>query len=393
MGTVAVLVAFAAVLDVGCGLLPAPGPTSSLAPVSSAASSSPGESSGPTGSDVAESAPGWTLVTTGDPTSAMQFRDVVAVPDGFVVAGSTGQAGENPIAIHSADGASWIAEDISGRGGMSPRFLVPWVDGLLVMGGGQSARCAHPGGEMASWVRAADGTWAQGPFDPVLCVGAPVVPVIHEGKPWLIGSGVADVPFLMDSTDGLNWADHPERLGDVFVQSGLSTAGNLWVVARAPDESALILRSTDGTRFDRMPLVGAGGKHLEVIAAVAFRDRAVLFVNDGSSIGAFSSNGSGGWQETQAAGLPLNGVQSVQVVDDHLIAAGATDDGQPLAWASADGSSWRLIELPREVAGGATVGGMAVANGTAVLIGQVTTSDGSTAVGAIWTGPASLLAP
>jgi hypothetical protein len=86
-------------------------------------------------------------------------------------------------------------------------------------------------------------------------------------------------------------------------------------------------------------------------------------------------------------------VQSVQVVDDHLIAAGATDDGQPLAWTSADGSSWRLVELPREVAGGATVGGMAVANGTAVLVGQVTSSDGSTSVGAIWTGPASLLAP
>jgi hypothetical protein len=322
----------------------------------------------------------------------MQFNAVAAVPDGFVVTGSTGQAGETPIALHSTDGASWNAEDIGGRAGMSPRLLVPWVDGLLVTGGGESSRCAHPGGEMDVWTRAADGTWAEAPFDPVFCAGGPVVPVIHDGSPWLIGSGVADQPFLMDSPDGATWAEHRERLGDVFVQSGLAAAGDLWVVARAPDGSALILRSTDGVRFQRTPLVAAGGKPVEIISAVAFRGRAVLLVNDGS-IGTFTSDGSGGWQKTQAAGLPLKGVQSLQVVDDHLIAAGATDDGRPLAWTSADGSSWRVVELPREVAGRATPGGMAVANGVAVLVGQVTTSDGSTAVGAIWTGPASLLAP
>ena len=388
-GTVAVLMTFAAALDVGCGLLPTP----SLPPVSSATPSSPEASPRPTASELADPAMGWTLVTTGDPTSAMQFNAVAAVPDGFVVAGSTGQAGENPVAIHSTDGASWMAEDISGRAGMSPRFLVPWVDGLLVTGGGQSSRCAHPGGEMASWVRAADGTWAQGPFNPVLCAGGPVTPVIHDGRPWLVGSGVADVPFLMDSADGLTWADHPERLGDVFVQSGFSAAGDLWVVARAPDGSALILRSPDGVRFDRTPLVAAGGKPVEVIAAVALRDRAVLLVNDGSSIGTLTSDGSGGWLETGVSGLPQVELVSVTVADDHLIALGSAEDKPQRAWSSADGSSWSAVELPGEVTPGATVRAIAIANGIAVLVGQIEAPDGSIMVGAIWTGPAGLLAP
>src|SRR5260370_27113583 len=47
---------------------------------------------------------GWTLVAIGDPASGMQFSAAIAVPDGFVVTGSTGQAGEIPIAIHSTDG-------------------------------------------------------------------------------------------------------------------------------------------------------------------------------------------------------------------------------------------------------------------------------------------------
>lgn len=332
-------------------------------------------------------------MTTGDPTSATQFSAVVAVPDGFVVTGSTGQAGENPVAIHSTDGASWTAEDISGRAGMSPRFLVPWGNGILVTGGGESSRCAHPGGEMDSWVRAADGTWAEAPFEPVLCVGGPVVPVIHDRRPWLIGSGVADVPFLMDSADGLNWTDHPQRLGDVFVQSGLSAAGGLWVVARTPDGSTLILRSTDGVRFDRRPLVTSSGQPVDVTAAVALHDRAVLLVTKGSSTGTLTSDGSGGWLEAGASGLPHVELMSITAADDRLVALGSSDNKPQGAWSSADGTSWSALELPGDVARGATVTGIAVANGIAVLVGQIEAPDGSVMVGAIWRGSASLLAP
>ena len=329
----------------------------------------------------------------GDPSSATQFASVAAVSDGFVVVGSTGQAGENPVAVHSADGATWTAEEITGRAGMSPRFIAAWADRLLVTGGGESSRCAHPGGEMDVWLRAADGTWTEAPFDPVFCAGGPALPVVHDGRAWLIGSGVADVPFLMDSEDGLAWTDHRERLGDVFVQSAISTSGDIWVDARAPDGSALILRSSDGARFAKMPLVAASGKPVDVIAAVAFRDRAVLLVTDGSATSTFTSDGSGGWREAETSGLPQTELVSVQVVDDHLVALGSSDNKPQRAWSSADGSSWASMELPGEVARAATVGGMAVAHGTAVLVGQVEAPDGSVVVGAIWTAPSSVLAP
>jgi hypothetical protein len=173
----------------------------------------------------------------------------------------------------------------------------------------------------------------------------------------------------------------------------LSASGSIWVVARAPDGSTLILQSPDGARFSKTPLVAASGKALDVIAAVALRDRAVLLVTDGSATGTFTADGSGGWLEAEAIGLPQLDLVSVQVVDDHLVALGSSDNKPQRAWSSADGSSWTAIDLPDEVARVATIGGMAVSNGIAVLTGQVEAPDGSVVVGAIWTGPAKLLAP
>jgi hypothetical protein len=385
-------VAITIAMVAACGLLPkpvaVPAPSISTPPVQTGQT----DGSTPPTNHAAPDSSGWTRVATGDPASATQFGAVAAVADGFVVVGSTGQAAEIPVAVHSADGVAWTVEEITGRAGMSPRFVAPWADRLLVTGGGQSARCAHPGGEMDPWLRAADGTWTEAPFDPVFCVGGPVAPIIHDGRAWLIGAGVADVPFLLDSMDGFAWTDHRERLGDVFVQSAISGSGGIWIDARAPDGSALILRSADGGRFTKMPLIAASGKAVDVIAAVALRDRAVLLVTDGSATSILTADGSGGWLEAEASGLPHLELVSVQVVDDHLVALGSSDNKPQRAWSSADGSSWTAIDLPDEVARGATIGGMAASNGIAVLTGQVEAPDGSIVVGAIWTGPATLLA-
>jgi hypothetical protein len=392
IGPIATLAMTTAIVA-ACGLLPSPAPVPTPSIARPPAQTPLTDVSAPPTSDGGPDSSGWTRVATGDPASATQFGSVAAVADGFVVVGSTGQAAELPVAVHSADGVAWTVEEITGRTGMSPRFVASWADRLLVAGGGQSARCAHPGGEMDPWVRTAGGTWTEAPFDRVLCAGGPVMPIIHGQRAWLIGAGVADVPFLMDSPDGLTWTDHHERLGDVFVDGAMSASGSIWVVARAPDGSTVILRSTDGARFTESPLVAPSGKAVDVIAAVALRDRAVLLVTDGLATSTFTSDGSGGWLEAEASGLPQVDLVSVQVVADHLVALGSSDTKPQPAWSSADGSSWTAIELPGEVARGATIGGMAVANGIAVLTGQVEAPDGSVVVGAIWTGPAKLLAP
>jgi PBP1b-binding outer membrane lipoprotein LpoB len=54
---------------------------------------------------------------------------------------------------------------------------------------------------------------------------------------------------------------------------------------------------------------------------------------------------------------------------------------------------WLLASLPDPNAAGTTLGGIAIAGGTAVLVGQVEAPNGPGAIGAIWTGPARLLAP
>jgi hypothetical protein len=65
-------------------------------------------------------------------------------------------------------------------------------------------------------------------------------------------------------------------------------------------------------------------------------------------------------------------------------------------WASADGASWHPLALPAEATASgssATLTGVAVADGHAYLVGQVKAPTGAGAIGALWTGPASLLAP
>jgi hypothetical protein len=75
------------------------------------------------------------------------------------------------------------------------------------------------------------------------------------------------------------------------------------------------------------------------------------------------------------------------------VALGGTEVGDPEAWTSADGIDWTPVPLPVEAQRGTGLTGVAVIGGTAVLIGQVNAPGGVGAIGAIWTGPARLLAP
>ena len=124
-----------------------------------------------------------------------------------------------------------------------------------------------------------------------------------------------------------------------------------------------------------------------------------VFVGDPSgAIGVLRPDGSGGWKSEQTSGLTRDTLARIVAVGDGLVALGGDQSGAK-AWTSADGVTWRPLELPAEVTASgpdAALNGAAVLNGRAYLVGQMARTDGGTsggAIGALWSGPASLLTP
>lgn len=296
------------------------------------------------------------------------------------------------MAWHSTDGRTWEAETITGRL-TSPSSLVRWGDRVIALGGGQSARCAHPG-ELDVWVRASDGAWSEAPFDPLFCAGGNPSLVILDDRPWLVGDGSGDVPILMDSPDGLGWADHSDGIGDDFLWDVAVDRSGLWVVARSlATDDWLLLHSRDGTTWTTERLRPAGTRIMDVIAATVVDDRLVLLASTDAGIVRLARADAGSWDVRPVTGLPGPDLASVAVVGGGLVTIVARDDGSNDLWASSDGIAWRPVIRPAEAGPGSTVLDVAVHDGLAVLVAQVEAPGGAGAIGAIWTAPATILAP
>lgn len=382
------VVGCAVVILSACGTAPnpsRPGGLPSADPATPAFRPSP---SGPAATDRDPSA-AWTLAGIGDDSAATQLHAVVAVADGFVATGSRGQAGEVPVAFHSVDGSTWTPEPIPGRFG-SPSRLLAWGERVFGIGNGETDRCAHPSA-MDTWVRSADGTWAEAPFDPLFCDSGGV-PVVLDGRIWIAGA-VRDIPALMVSDDGLAWTDKRALLGDLYPNDAIVDGSGLWVLARDAAGGSVALHSRDGTAFERRPITTAAGLPVDVLAAVVLDAAPLLLVTKDGAVGTLRPDDAGGWREAPARGLPPRNLTAVLPIEGHLVALGSDVNGQPFAFTSADGSSWAPMPLPAEVGPGSTLFGLAVTNGVAVLVGQIESPDGSGAVGAIWTGSPALLAP
>jgi uracil-DNA glycosylase len=81
------------------------------------------------------------------------------------------------------------------------------------------------------------------------------------------------------------------------------------------------------------------------------------------------------------------------LVEGGLLAVGGSDSGAA-AWVSRSGATWRAVTLPPELKkAGANLASAASRNGRAVLVGSIPAGNGSDQAGAIWVGPAGLLAP
>jgi hypothetical protein len=154
-----------------------------------------------------------------------------------------------------------------------------------------------------------------------------------------------------------------------------------------------VVHRSAGKPFERPVALPGLGSDASIRAALWLGDGPLVVALAGPAIGILRPDGGGSWTSAPATGLPADQVAGIRVVDGHLVALGGTEAGDPEAWTSADGSVWKPVPLPADALQGTGLTGVAVLGGTAVLIGQVNAPGGVGAIGAIWTGPARLLAP
>ena len=344
------------------------------------------------------------IATTLNPTSewrrvdlagldvAAVFSDVVPGPDGFLVAGGGGPVGTTPIVLNSIDGQTWSSESIKGSFA-SPSGLLTVGARVFAVGGGQTSKCAHPSA-LTTWARDFIGTWSEAPFDNAFCNGPGNTTLFEfDRHVVLAGSGVGDQSFYLTSEDGLHWTDTgPNPFGDIYPQAILAFDRDLWIFGSAPIGTPVVVHRTAGMPFGRPVALPDLRSDASIRAAVWLDGGPLVVVSSGPAIGIVRPDGAGSWATVRAAGLPADQVSWIRVVNDHLVALGGTEAGVPEAWTSADGSDWKPVSLPEEAGPGTSLTAV-TAGGRAVLVGQVEAANGAGAIGAIWTGPAGLLAP
>lgn len=369
---------------VACGTAPVPSG-------SEARSSSPRPAVSPTGgiasgSPSAATLDGWTLVDVPEPGT--WYADIAATPSLLAVVGTTGPAGQAPLAWTSADGEVWSVEHL-GADGPTPQTAVAWGDRLLVVGAGQSSRCAHPAA-LDSWLRDADGRWSEAPWDELFCVGGTSAVAVAADHVLRVGSGTGDVPFLWGSRDGLRWTASPIGFGAGAPQAAATIAGTDLVFGTRPG-GAWVSRSTDGLTWSPLTSLGTSPT-ADVIAAVPLGGRLAVVLRDSTgAVGTLSTADGQTWTSAPAVGLEGRSVAKVVGAGDGLAAIGG-DEAGPRLWISADGGTWRPVALPAE-AGRATstLTGATTYAGRAWLVGQMEV--GGHSVGAVWVGPEALLRP
>jgi hypothetical protein len=339
----------------------------------------------------------WTLVDLPDSSDVDSIVDVVALPNAVVATAAGGAAGEHGIAWSSADdGATWASEPLPGTT-HAIGHSVAWGDRVLTLGEGDGD-CAHPA-VTGIWIRDAVGRWAAAPFDPLLCAGGIAQAATAGGNAVILGTGAGDVAFAWSSDDGLKWTDRSAPFEGRLPQGVASDASGFVAFGVGPSGPPWSARSSDGTSWEKpVPLPGLAEGSI-IGNPVVLDGQIAVFVGDPSgAIGVLRPDGSGGWKSEQTSGLTRDTLARIVGVGDGLVALGGDQSGTK-AWTSADGITWRPLELPAEVTASgpdAALNGAAVLNGRAYLVGQMARTDGGTsggAVGALWSGPASLLTP
>ena len=368
---------------------------SPAAPATSTAATSTAVATAGASAEPSAAATGWRLVQPPDSGDVGSIADVATLPGLVVVAAAAGAAGERGVAWTSPDGgATWVSEPLP-KGARSLGHLVRWGDRLLLIGEADGD-CAHPSVVQVQ-VRAATGGWTAAPADAILCAGGLPQGAAAGSRAVIVGTGAGDVPYAWSSEDGLHWTDHSGPFVDRLPQ-GVAVDGSGFVAFGAAPlpASAWVSRSADGTAWEApRPLPGLAGATILGNPVVLDGELAVLAGDPNGAIGLLKPDSSGGWTSQPTEGLARATLSRVIAVDGGLVAIGGDERGAA-AWVSSDGITWRPLPLPPEaVASGAgtTLTGVAVADGRAYLVGQMVAAGSDRAIGALWTGPATLLRP
>ena len=336
----------------------------------------------------------WRLVELPDAKSVARIADVIA-RSGLVTAAGSGTPGTPATAWTSLDdGATWTAERLPGTAG-SPDRLMSWGQRTLAVGVGDGD-CPHPS-MVEVWVRSVAGRWTGAPADPMFCAGGTASVATSGSVAAIVGAGTGDVPYEWSSTDGLHWTDGSGVLGGLL-PAGIAADGSglLAVGSGVAPAAAWFSDSKDGRTWDGPhPIAGTVG--LSIMGdPVESRGQPAVFARDAAgSVQILRQDGEGGWRSEPCDGLHADSVSRFVAVGGSLVALGGDRDG-PAISVSTDGATWHPLALPAEATANgssATLTGVAVADGHAYLVGQVKAPTGAGAIGALWTGPASLLAP
>jgi hypothetical protein len=346
-----------------CGPLPTPSAAQTAEPVATT-----------------DPAVGWTRINVPDPGGA--FTDVATTPSGLVVVGPAGPAAQLTRFWASPDGLAWAVEHLPSDG-RTPSLIIPWNDLVVAIGSGVSNRCAHPTA-LGSWLGTADGGWLEAPWHPIFCAGATATAAAATDHVVVAGSGFGDRPFLWFSDNGLRWTNIPFPR-DVGSPRAVASVGGTDVLMGARlDGGVWVSLSRDGTTWsDPVPLVAPPGA--DVLALVPLGEGLIALVRDGSGVGAYASADGVTWSSTPAVGLDANQVARVVAVEGALVALGG-DEARPAMWVSTDGTSWRPVVVPAEVAATGSLRGITVRDDMVYLVGQVEIE--SEAVAGAWAAPA-----
>ena len=356
-----------------------------LAFVASACATAPSAPSG-TASSPTASSPGpsteaqWRRIEL--PNSAESFLATVAATDHDALV--LGVAGETPKAWSAKGGAAWIEESMPPGGGY-PSAAIALGDRIVVIGGKQTDRCAHPG-EIAFWARDSDGRWFGAPFEPFFCAGGSAHIASNGDIAAVIGFGTGDVPYVWTSPDGLAWASRPVRR-DISpgrlasVESGFAAVGTFPATGRW-----WFGRSQDGADWTIVPFFDPWAESVPVGLAAAGRGFMTWFMNPGQL--AFTSLTGDVWEPVQMQGL--DGVELVTVAryGERLVALGRVDAGARL-FVSRDGIRWRRVIGPDQDSA-SSYSALAVSADEVLLLGTVHTGPDAD-VTAAWTAPAAIL--
>ena len=376
------LILVAALVVAGCGPAPLPSQTSSPLP---SASALPSASPLPSGS---ADAGGWTALELPEVIGTTRFSSIVAVGTDLVVIGEVNGLGA---AWTSTGGGPWSVDRLPGQGSL-PGRAIRWGKRVLVAGGGQSNRCAHPASD-AFWLRDADAAWHSAPFDQLLCAdGGAGELVVGPDRALNLGMGFGEIPKAWWSLDGLAWHDAGFP-ADQSPWTGAAFGGGYLAAGRGFDGRLFIARSADGKRWAiDHPIIFAGDA--TPFAMTPLAGRVLMFAHAGDHIVAWQSADGRAWDPIDVGDLPAD-VLGIKAIDAGLIAFTAEDPAlAPRLLVSRDGSTWRAVALPgaATVAGsGSTINDLEVAGGSAWLIGYV--GNGDTGSAAIWTGPRALVEP